>query len=72
MKIEHEKTICALATGGGMSAIAVIRVSGKDAFVLCDKVFKGKRGKQLANQKGYTIHFGEIHLNENVIMKIKK
>ena len=70
MKIEHEKTICALATGGGMSAIAVIRVSGKDAFDLCDKVFKGKRGKQLANQKGYTIHFGEIHLNENVIDEV--
>jgi tRNA modification GTPase len=70
VKIEHEKTICALATGGGMSAIAVIRVSGKDAFVLSDKVFKGKKGKHLANQKGYTIHFGEIHLNENVIDEV--
>ena len=70
MKIEHEKTICALATGGGMSAIAVIRVAGKDAFVLCDKVFKGKNGKQLAHQKGYTIHFGEIHLNGNVLDEV--
>ena len=70
MKIEHEKTICALATGGGMSAIAVIRVSGKDAFVLCDKVFIGKKGKKLAEQKGYTIHFGEIHLNDNVIDEV--
>jgi tRNA modification GTPase len=70
VKIEHEKTICALATGGGMSAIAVIRVSGKDAFVLCDKVFIGKKGKKLAEQKGYTIHFGEIHLNDNVIDEV--
>lgn len=70
MKIEHEKTVCALATGGGMSAIAVIRVSGKDAFVLCDKVFKGKKAKKLAEQKGYTIHFGEIHLNGSVIDEV--
>ena len=70
MKIEHEKTICALATGGGMSAIAVIRVSGKDAFILCDKVFKGKKGKILAEQKGYTIHYGEIHLNGNVLDEV--
>ena len=53
-----------------MSAIAVIRVSGKDAFVLCDRVFKGKKGKQLAHQKGYTIHFGEIQLDGNVIDEV--
>lgn len=70
MKLEHGTTICALATGGGMSAIAVIRVSGKDAFSLCDKIFRGKKGKQLAQQKGYTVHFGEIHVDGKVIDEV--
>ncbi|MFM2285215.1 MAG: hypothetical protein RLZZ543_712 [Bacteroidota bacterium] len=70
MKLEHGTTICALATGGGMSAIAVIRVSGKDAFSLCDNIFRGKKGKQLAQQKGYTLHFGEIHLDGKVIDEV--
>ncbi len=70
MKLEHETTICALATGGGMSAIAVIRVSGKDAIELCDQVFRGKKGKKLADQKGYTIHFGSIIWNERVIDEV--
>ncbi len=30
-------TICALATGGGMSAIALIRISGIDAIKISDK-----------------------------------
>ena len=70
MKLEHGTTICALATGGGMSAIAVIRVSGKDAFSLCDNIFRGKKGKQLAHQKGYTLHFGEIQLDGKVIDEV--
>ena len=31
-------TICALATGGGMSAIALIRISGIDAIKISDKI----------------------------------
>ena len=53
-------TICALATGGGISAIAVIRLSGSDAFRIGDKIFKGARGKLLSEQPGYTIHFGKL------------
>ena len=70
MKLEHGTTICALATGGGMSAIAVIRVSGKDALTLCDAVFSGKKGKRLADQKGYTLHFGHIVQQEKLIDEV--
>lgn len=70
MKLEHGTTICALATGGGMSAIAVIRVSGKEAFSFCDQVFVGKKGKKLIDQKGYTIHFGSIQLDGKIIDEV--
>ncbi len=51
-------TICALATGGGMSAIAVIRISGPEAFSIGDKLFRGKI--RLQEAAGNTIHFGKI------------
>ncbi len=48
-------TIVALATPPGAGAIAVVRLSGKDAIHLCNAVFKGKN---LLKQKSHTIHYG--------------
>ena len=48
--MNHEKTpytddtIVALATATGVGAIAVIRLSGKEAIELADKVFKTVSG----------------------------
>lgn len=53
----HADTIVALATAQGISAIAIIRLSGKDAIAITQKVFKGKN---LLNEPSHTIHFGSI------------
>ncbi|MCC8018753.1 MAG: tRNA uridine-5-carboxymethylaminomethyl(34) synthesis GTPase MnmE [Rikenellaceae bacterium] len=55
----HADTIAAVATGQG-GAIAVIRVSGPDAFKVCDTVFRPVSGKPLNLAKGYTVHYGRI------------
>src|SRR5882757_8524827 len=55
-----EDTIVALATGQGISAIAVIRLSGKDAIDIAQKVFKGK---DLRLQESHTLHLGMLHDN---------
>lgn len=52
--------IIALATPSGAGAIAVIRISGKDAITICDAHFKSVSGKQLINQATHTIHLGHI------------
>jgi len=52
-----EDTIVALATPNGVGAIAVIRLSGPDAIIIADKVFKGK---ELGKQASHTIHFGAV------------
>ena len=52
-----EDTIVALATANGIGAIAVIRLSGPDAIVIANSVFKGKN---LTKQASHTIHFGNI------------
>lgn len=54
-------TIVALATPAGAGAIAVIRISGKDAIAIVDSCFKSVQSKkELANQKTHTIHLGHI------------
>ncbi|MVN92710.1 tRNA uridine-5-carboxymethylaminomethyl(34) synthesis GTPase MnmE [Mucilaginibacter aquatilis] len=50
-------TIVALATPNGTGAIGVIRLSGPDAVVIANSVFKGKN---LTKQASHTIHFGTI------------
>ena len=56
-------TICALATGGGMSAIALIRISGTDAIKISDKIFS----KNLLDKESHTVHFGNIIHRNNII-----
>jgi tRNA modification GTPase len=52
-----EETIVALATPSGVGAIGVIRLSGPDAILIANKVFKGK---DLTTQASHTLHFGSI------------
>ncbi|RSK40281.1 tRNA uridine-5-carboxymethylaminomethyl(34) synthesis GTPase MnmE [Mangrovimonas spongiae] len=56
----NNDTIIALATPSGAGAIAVLRVSGKDAITISAKLFKSIHGKKLTQQKTHTIHLGHI------------
>jgi tRNA modification GTPase len=60
-------TIVALATAQGISAIAVIRLSGSDAIQLVQKVFKGKK---LEDQPSHTIHFGLFVDGDRIIDEV--
>jgi tRNA modification GTPase len=62
----QEDTICARATGGGLSAIAVIRLSGKDAIKITNAVFS----KDISTAKSHTIHFGTISDNNKIIDEV--
>jgi tRNA modification GTPase len=54
--IGGDDTIAAIATPPGIGAIAVVRVSGPDALVVADRVFRGKG--ILSKASGYTVHLG--------------
>lgn len=60
-------TIAALATAQGISAIAVIRLSGKESIQLVEKIFKGKK---LTQQPSHTAHFGTIVDGERLIDEV--
>ncbi|MGG5486539.1 tRNA uridine-5-carboxymethylaminomethyl(34) synthesis GTPase MnmE [Meridianimaribacter sp. CL38] len=57
----HQDTIVALATPSGSGAIAIIRLSGKDAIAIADSCFQSvKNNKSLKDQATHTIHLGHI------------
>ncbi len=62
-----DDTICAIATAQG-GAIGTIRVSGKDAIAITDKIFSPINGVPLAGRKAYTLTFGHITGNEGEIV----
>lgn len=55
-----QETIVALATPSGAGAIAIIRLSGKDAITIAAEVFDSVSGKDITKQKTHTIHLGHI------------
>ena len=61
----NQETIIALATPNGLGAISVIRVSGKDAILITDKLFRSKKNKVLSDQKSHTVHLGHLLKNES-------
>ena len=60
MNYSPDDTIMALATPSGAGAIAVIRISGKDVFLIADKIFRAKGKKTISKADSHTIIFGDI------------
>ena len=61
--LESLDTICALSTPHGVSAIALIRLTGKDSIETVNKRFT----KDISNAKGYTVHYGSILDNSKIV-----
>lgn len=66
-----EETICAMATPQG-GAIGVIRISGKNAITIADKIFvpAGKNTPRLSLRESHTVTFGNIICNDDIIDEV--
>lgn len=62
-----EDTITAIATASGVSAINIIKVSGKESIEIVNKIFKGH---DLTVSNTYTIHYGYIEYNNEKIDEV--
>ena len=62
-----EDTIVAISTALGIGAISIIRVSGKDAIINVNKVFKGKNLEEVSS---HTIVYGHIIDDDNEIDEV--
>ncbi len=67
--IPNRPTICAIATPSGSGAIALIRVTGSEAFAICDQIFVSKRGS-LSQIRPYSLVFGEIRKQNELIDEV--
>lgn len=66
-----EDTIAAIATPPGIGGVGIIRVSGKDAFLIVNKIFKSSNTKPLRERPNKTIQYGFIiDENNNIIDEV--
>lgn len=63
-------TIAAISTAVSPSGIGIVRMTGKEAVEVADKVYRGKNNKKLSEQKSHTIHYGYIADGENIIDEV--
>ncbi|WP_339148258.1 MULTISPECIES: tRNA uridine-5-carboxymethylaminomethyl(34) synthesis GTPase MnmE [unclassified Sutcliffiella] len=53
-------TIAAISTPMGEGAIAIVRLSGEEAFRIIDEIFVTPSGKKMKDVASHTIHYGHI------------
>lgn len=63
--MQREDTICALATPPGIGGLAVVRLSGPEAFPIADRCFRGKQ--RLQEVPSHTIHYGRFFRGEELV-----
>ena len=60
-------TIVSISTAPGIGGIGIIRMSGEKSFEILDKIFKPKTSQKIEDIKGYTIKYGHIVENNEII-----
>ena len=64
-------TIAAIATAVSDSGIGIIRISGSDALLVADKVYRSpKNKKKLSLAASHTIHYGYIYDEDELIDEV--
>lgn len=63
-------TIAAIATPIGESGIGIVRIGGKDALKIADRIFVSKDDKKSSTFKTYTTHYGWVVLGGNIIDEV--
>ncbi len=66
--MESKETIAAISTGMTNSGISIVRISGDEAFLVIDKIYRGKA--TLSGAMSHTIHYGFIVDMENTIDEV--
>lgn len=63
-------TISSISTAPGIGGIGIIRMSGEKSFEIIEKIFKPKTQQKIEEIKGYTIKYGNIVENGEVIDEV--
>jgi len=68
MKINFNDTIAAISTSQGQAGIGIVRLSGKQALEIADKIFFAKDGLKPSQMKTYTMHYGWIKDKDGLVI----
>lgn len=60
-------TIISQCTPSGSGAIALLRISGPDAFIIADKFLRLLKKEKVSDQASHSIHFAKAHIGEQII-----
>ena len=63
-------TIASISTAPGIGGIGIIRMSGEKTFEILEKIFKPKSEQKIEDIKGYTIKYGHIIENKEIIDEV--
>ena len=63
-------TICCISTAQGQGAIAIIRLSGENAFKICNKIFKSYHKQVLSKKNARTVIIGNIESNKQIVDEV--
>ena len=63
-------TIASISTAPGIGGIGIIRMSGENSFEIIGKIFQPKIQQKIEEIKGYTIKYGNIVENGEVIDEV--
>jgi tRNA modification GTPase len=67
-KHDINDTIAAISTAVGEAGIGIVRISGKDALNIADKIFSGK--SKPSSFRSYTTHYGLIKSEDKVVDEV--
>lgn len=59
-RYDLDDTIAAIATPVGESGIGIVRMSGKEAFAIADKIFVSKKNTAPSRAGTFTVHYGWV------------
>ena len=63
-------TIAAISTAPGIGGIGIVRMSGEEAFSILGEIFKPKKSFNIEEVKGYTIKYGYIVKEDEIIDEV--
>ncbi len=63
-------TIAAIATPPGEGALAVLRLSGKQALCIADSVFQSPSGRKPSEVPSHTVHYGHVVREGKIIDEV--
>ena len=70
MNTVYQDTIAAISTASAPSGIGIVRISGKEAVPVAEKVFRAANGKSLSEAESHTMQYGHVEAEGKLLDEV--